>query len=79
MKQCLKCLKEINSSQIAHYGLHPECFQKWFNRSQLDDFISLQRRDSTSGDAFNFNKQNLCTRQFFICPYHVMHNQVGVF
>lgn len=58
MTQCLKCLKEINSSQIAHYGLHPECFQKWFNLSQLEDFISLQRRDSTSGDAVNFNKQN---------------------
>jgi hypothetical protein len=59
MTQCIKCKQTISPANQAHYGLHPECFKKWFNVSQLADFTGLQRKNSTSADrADEFSKQN---------------------
>ncbi|VEG92086.1 HipA domain-containing protein [Legionella spiritensis] len=57
--QCLKCLKEIESSTAEHYGLHPECFQEWFNVAKTEKFTGLQRRHSSSLENPNsHSKQN---------------------
>ncbi len=57
--QCLKCLKEIESSTADHYGLHPECFQEWFNVPETAKFTGLQRRHSSSLENPNsHSKQN---------------------
>lgn len=57
--QCLKCLKEIESSTADHYGLHPECFQEWFNVTETEKFTGLQRRHSSSLETPNsHSKQN---------------------
>jgi len=57
--QCLKCLKEIESSTTEHYGLHPECFQEWFNVAETEKFTWLQRRHSSSLENPNsHSKQN---------------------
>jgi hypothetical protein len=48
---CLKCQKPILRPQIAHYGLHPDCFTLWFATPDLAEFVSLQRRSSGSEDT----------------------------
>jgi len=57
--KCLKCLKEIESSTAEHYGLHPECFQEWFNVTETENFTGLQRRQDSSLEKSNsHSKQN---------------------
>jgi len=56
---CLKCFKEIKSSTVEHYGVHPECFQEWFNVAKTEQFTGLQRRHSSSLENSNSHlKQN---------------------
>ena len=55
--QCLKCLKVIKPSTQARYGLHPVCFQEWFNVSEEEVFSGLQRRDSASLDSTDANTE----------------------
>lgn len=57
--QCLKCLKEIENSTAEYYGLHPECFQEWFNVADTEKFTGLQRRHSSALENPNsHSKQN---------------------
>lgn len=46
MMKCLRCLKEVVAD--AHYGMHAECFCKWFSVEQPYEFSSLNRRTSSS-------------------------------
>lgn len=57
---CLKCQTIIIDPNIAHYGLHPECFTEWFNAPNGTEFISLQRKhtSSTSNQSPNLSPQN---------------------
>lgn len=55
---CLKCQLPISSPEHAHYGLHHNCFTTWFNCQNLTDFVSLQKRASTSDLTQNFTAQN---------------------
>jgi hypothetical protein len=45
---CLKCHLQIDHPRSAHYGLHPDCFTQWFKAPETAEFVSLQRRSSTS-------------------------------
>lgn len=56
--KCLKCLSQIETSSSAHYGLHPSCFSGWFSTPISAQFISLQRRSSTSDKITNLAPQN---------------------
>ena len=57
---CLKCQTIIIDPNIAHYGLHPECFTEWFNAPSRTEFISLQRKhaSSASNQSPNLSPQN---------------------
>ena len=55
--RCLKCLKEITSPDLAHYGLHSECFKEWFAVLENEEFSSLQRRDSTSPEPLGIDSK----------------------
>ena len=46
---CLKCLKELGSN--THYGVHNECFYKWFSVEAPYEFSSLNRRASSSNSV----------------------------
>jgi len=48
--QCLKCRLRINALNLAHYGLHLNCFKAWFEASNSEKFVSLQQRSSSSSD-----------------------------
>lgn len=54
--QCLKCLINVDP-KFARYGLHPTCFSEWFSAPDRAEFVSLQRRSSTS-DRTNLAPQN---------------------
>jgi len=56
--KCLKCLQEIVDPRSSHYGLHPKCFTEWFVAPSSAEFISLQRRSSTSDQESNLTPQN---------------------
>lgn len=55
---CLKCLLQIDPPTSAYYGLHRACFSQWFKVPQTAEFISLQRRSSTSDQSDNHAPQN---------------------
>jgi len=56
---CLKCRLQISPPNLAHYGLHPECFIEWFNAPSNAEFVSLQRRSgTTSNQNISLNPQN---------------------
>lgn len=55
---CLKCQLQIDHTTSAHYGLHPECFIQWFKAPPTAEFVSLQRRSSTSDQSHNHKPQN---------------------
>jgi HipA-like C-terminal domain len=55
---CLKCRLQIDHPHLAHYGLHPDCFIAWFKASITAEFVSLQRRSSTSDQSANQLSQN---------------------
>jgi hypothetical protein len=55
---CLKCRLQINHPSSAHYGLHLDCFMEWFKASKTAEFVSLQRRSSTSDQSANQTPQN---------------------
>jgi hypothetical protein len=55
---CLKCLLPIEHPTSVRYGLHPDCFTAWFKTTQTAEFISLQRRGSTSDKTNNQTPQN---------------------
>src|SRR5476649_532417 len=55
---CLKCRIQIDPLSSAHYGLHPDCFTEWFKASKTAEFVSLQRRSSTSDKATYQPPQN---------------------
>nr|WP_269472875.1 HipA domain-containing protein [Aquicella siphonis] len=42
----------------AHYGLHPKCFTGWFGAPSSAQFLSLQRRSSTSSQEPDLAPQN---------------------
>lgn len=44
---CLKCLLPINSGE-SYYGMHSDCFSKWFQVQSTVTFKALMRRSSTS-------------------------------
>jgi len=54
---CLKCRLQ-NDPSSTHYGLHPDCFTEWFKTPKMAEFISLQRRSSTSDQFTNSALQN---------------------
>lgn len=56
--KCLKCRLKIASSDSAHYGLHPECFTDWFKAPSSVEFMSLQRRSSTSDQSTHLTPQD---------------------
>jgi hypothetical protein len=56
--KCFKCLLEIADPDSAHYGLHTECFSAWFTTPSSAQFLSLQRRSSTSDQESNLTPQN---------------------
>lgn len=45
---CLICGLPINSPDVQHYGLHVNCFTDYFSIESPGEFVSLQRRSSTS-------------------------------
>lgn len=47
---CLKCRQPLEDPSSAHYGLHPGCFTQYFNIPVLAEFVSLQRKSSTTSD-----------------------------
>jgi hypothetical protein len=47
---CLKCNKIIEQEK-AIYGLHPECFSKWFSAKSTDEFLDVARQQSSSDDS----------------------------
>jgi len=55
---CLKCRLQIDHPSSAHYGLHPDCFTEWFKALKTAEFVSLQRRSSTSDQSANQPPQN---------------------
>ena len=55
---CLKCQQQIDHPASAHYGLHPACFNAWFDTSTTTEFISLQRRSSISDLSTNQTAKN---------------------
>lgn len=55
---CLKCRLQIDHPSSAHYGLHPDCFTEWFKAPKTAEFVSLQRRSSTSEQSANQTPQN---------------------
>src|SRR6478736_4308029 len=55
---CLKCRLQIDHPSLAHYGLHPACFTEWFKASTTAEFVSLQRRSSTSAQSASQTPQN---------------------
>lgn len=40
--KCLKCLSPV-SANVAHYGLHKDCFEAWFKTPITANFVSLVR------------------------------------
>ncbi len=52
--QCLKCHILIVPLDLAHYGLHPQCFKEWFNSPNLSEFVSLQRRSDTTSNQSEY-------------------------
>lgn len=46
---CLKCLREDLHSSESHYGLHKQCFLRWFKIRGVDEFKDLSRKDVNSG------------------------------
>ncbi len=55
---CLKCRLPIDPPISAHYGLHLDCFAEWFKAPKTAEFISLQRRSSSSNQIANQTPQN---------------------
>lgn len=55
---CLKCQLPINPPTSAHYGLHLACFKEWFKTTTTAEFISLQRRSSTSDQSASQTPKN---------------------
>ena len=55
---CLKCRLQIDHPNLAHYGLHLDCFTAWFKAPITAEFVSLQRRSSTSDQSANQPPQN---------------------
>jgi hypothetical protein len=45
--KCLKCHQELNTN-VARYGLHPDCFSAWFKVQPDTQFVSLTRKSSHS-------------------------------
>lgn len=52
--KCLKCCLLIKSG-VTHYGLHPECFSRWFNARSDASFLSLARKANHSSDLSTQN------------------------
>lgn len=50
---CFKCRKAIDDKERSLYGLHNECFVKWFNLPDSIEFSNLSRRDSGSDETNN--------------------------
>jgi len=55
---CLKCRLQINNPDSSCYGLHSNCFTDWFKTSDLEKFVSLQRRSSSSNNSSSHTVQN---------------------
>ncbi|KPK32255.1 MAG: hypothetical protein AMS24_04620 [Chlamydiae bacterium SM23_39] len=53
-KKCFKCNRPIKSNK-TWYGLHNECFKKWFNLSSLEKFenIIARKRSDFSNEFIN--------------------------
>lgn len=55
---CLKCRQIIEATEQAHYGLHLSCFQDWFKVTSAVEFVSVQRKSSSSDETNQHTKQN---------------------
>lgn len=61
---CLKCSFKINTEEKEHYGLHEKCFTEWFNAPFGAEFMSLQKRSSTSSSDQQKNPSSQNTSFF---------------
>lgn len=50
---CLKCQLQIEPPSTDYYGLHKACFIGCFNVSGNAEFVSLQRKSTSSSDPAN--------------------------
>lgn len=55
---CHKCGLKIRFKNQAHYGLHFACFSEWFRVKEVVEFVSVQRRSSSSDTINNYSPQN---------------------
>lgn len=49
--KCLKCRKDLDTDVV--YGLHSQCFRKWFNLPKVDEFKDIERKSAASKDPKN--------------------------
>jgi len=50
---CFKCRKAIADEKNAVYGLHKECFEKWFMLSEAIEFAGVARKETDSDKERN--------------------------
>jgi hypothetical protein len=54
--QCLKCLDPLKNE--IRYGMHADCFAKWFGVKKNAEFIGLQNISTSSSSGRDFTPQN---------------------
>lgn len=50
---CFKCRKVVTDQKNAMYGLHKECFEKWFGLSEAIEFTGVARKETDSDKERN--------------------------
>lgn len=50
---CFKCRKVVADEKNAVYGLHEECFEKWFGLSEAIEFTGVARKETDSDKERN--------------------------
>ena len=65
---CYFCLTRIHTwaDEAFSYGLHKECFKKWFGLTALEEFSSIARRSSSSGEPGATQAKDSWGASFFI-------------
>lgn len=64
---CYKCLKNFLPAEEKQHGLHPLCFQEWFQIPTVMDFqnLSLKAQDNESHDPLQDLEQQIVNSSFF--------------
>lgn len=50
MNRCFNCLLEIQANKNVQYGLHHECFIKWFELDGASEFLNLSQKSNDDLD-----------------------------